>query len=95
MKSSRFLNEAAQQKDQAELDAEAQQAAAANSDLREACRQYYWPHRSFTGPVADKIKWLDTLDHSKRDAVLVSHGQATQAAEKLRRQQLQELGVTK
>ena len=92
---SKALEQLDNQEQQARTETEQEQADAANSDLREACRQYYWPHRSYTGPVADKIKWLETLDYSKRDAVLVSHGQQTQAAEKTRRQQLQELGVTK
>ena len=68
---------------------------AADTDLREACRQYYWPHRSFTGAIADKIKWLEALDHNKRDAVLMAHGQPTQAQNKLNREQMKELGITK
>ena len=95
MQAHKFLNKSDQEQFEAGVESEQAKATAANSDLREACRQYYWPHRSYTGPIADKIKWLDSLDHSKRDAVLVSHGQPTQAANKLRRQQLQELGVTR
>ena len=93
--SEKYVQDLAKQRDQAVIDAEQRQAAAANSDLREACRQYYWPHRSFTGAIADKIKWLEALDHNKRDAVLMAHGQPTQAQNKLNREQMKELGITK
>ena len=93
MKASKFIKEALVQDDQRRIDAEQRQAAAANTDLLEACRQYYWPHRSFTGAIADKIKWLENLDHNKRDAVLMAHGQPSQEQNKLNRQQMKELGI--
>ena len=93
MKASKFIKEALVQDDQRRIDAEQRQAAAANTDLREACRQYYWPHRSFTGAIADKIKWLESLDHNKRDAVLIAHGQPSQEQSKINRQQMKELGI--
>ena len=81
--------------DDAEIAAEQRMAAAANTDLREACRQYYWPHRSFTGAIADKIKWLEGLEHNKRDAVLMAHGQPSQEQNKINREQMKALGITK
>ena len=93
MKVNEYLETEKQQRDQAVIDTEQRQAAAANTDLREACRQYYWPHRSFTGAIADKIKWLEGLDYNKRDAVLLAHGQRTQRDEKTTREQMHNMGI--
>ena len=83
MKASKFIKEALVQDDQRRIDAEQRQATAANTDLREACRQYYWPHRSFTGPVAEQIKVLDRLDPHKRDVVMTAHGYPKDLIKKL------------
>ena len=74
MKASKFMNGEDQERDQRRIAAEQSQAKAANTDLREACRQYYWPHRSFTGPVADQIKILDGYSPHKRDVIMTAHG---------------------
>jgi len=95
MKVSQYLKTEKEQRDQSVIDTEQRQAAAANSDLREACRQYYWPHRSFTGAIADKIKWLENLEHNKRDAVLMAHGQPSQEQNRINREQMKALGITK
>ena len=95
MKASKFMRGEDQERDQRRIDAEQRMAATANTDLREACRQYFWPHRSFTGAIADKINWLETLDYNKRDAILMAHGQPTQAQNKLNREQMKALGITK
>ena len=91
----KILDAMEKQSQEAETNTEQRMAAAANSDLREACRQYYWPHRSFTGAIADKIKWLEALDHNKRDAVLMAHGQPSQEQNKINREQMKALGITK
>ena len=95
MKASKFMRGEDQEAEQRRIAAEQSQADAANSDLREACRQYYSPHRSFTGAVADKIRWLENLDHNKRDAVLMAHGQPSQEQNRINREQMKALGVTK
>ena len=83
MDSEKYVKDLARQRDQAVIDAEQRMAATANPDLREACRQYYWPHRSFTGPVAEQIKVLDRLDPHKRDVVMTAHGYPKDLIKKL------------
>ena len=83
MKASKFMRGEDQERDQRRIDAEQSQAKTANTDLREACRQYYWPHRSFTGPVAEQIKVLDRLDPHKRDVVMTAHGYPKDLIKKL------------
>ena len=74
MKASRFMSGMDADRDVKALERGQEAVDAANTDLREACRQFYWKHRSFTGPVYVQIKYLESLDPHKRDVVMTAHG---------------------
>ena len=83
-KASEFLEEAAAKQTEQETGAEQRQAAAADTDLREACRQYYWPQWSAHDVLHDgstrknairtHLDILYALGQVARDMILKANG---------------------
>ena len=101
--SNKYLEELEERLTAQEIEAEQQAALLGNSDLQEACRQYYFPQwhshdvlhdgRIRTNHIRTELDRLYAMTPSKRDLIISNRGYWTQAEWEANRQSMAANGV--